>query len=372
MLKIQFHIALCLLGLVCAACQPKVSTSSTDNTTGFNIDIQDDTTHITIYSPWQRGQVMQQLSFSQPYERIVCTSATHMGFISELGMMDKVIGVCRPERVYNLSEEDREHITDIGDDMQPSMEKILMLNPDLVILYTYAQGDPIPAQVEALGVPILYCNEWTETTPLARAEWIRLFGAVFGCSTKADSIYASVRDAYAQLKGNEAMRLKGNSEYNSEREALNHSEQPAGLQNARKASIMSGMSWRGTWYVPAGGTYMGCLFRDAGAQYKYEDDPSTSSLPLTMEQAIQDFAQTDVWVGCEANSLAELSSIDQKHTWFKAYQTGQVYNFRRRALPSGANDFWESATVHPERVLQDLQKVLRGDTTGLYYTMPLR
>ena len=117
---------------------------------------------------------------------------------------------------------------------------------------------------------------------------------------------------------------------------------------------------------------MGNLFRDAGAQYKYEDDPSTSSIPLTMEQAIQDFAHADVWVGCEANSLTELVEIDNKHTWFKTYQTGEVYNFRRRALPSGANDFWESATVHPERVLDDLQKVLRGDTTELYYMQQLR
>ena len=346
MLKIKLYIVLCLLGLVCVACQPTTNTSITDNTAGFTIDIHNDSTTITIYSPWQKGKVMQQLAFNQAYERIVCTSATHMGFISELGMMDKVVGVCRPNRVYNLSEEDRERITDIGDDMQPSMEKILLLNPDLVILYTYAQGDPIPAQVEALGIPILYCNEWTETTPLARAEWIRVFGAVFGCSTKADSIFASVRDAYAQLKV-DSLKFKGKS-------------------------LMSGMSWRGTWYVPAGGTFMGNLFRDAGAQYKYEDNPSTASIPLTMEHALQDFATTDIWVGCEANTLQELAAIDSKHTWFKAYQTRQVYNFRRRLLPSGANDFWESGTVHPERILSDLKKVLHGDTTHLYYISPLK
>ncbi len=344
----RIYFILCLLGLVCVACQPKSTSSVTDDTAGFTIDIQNDSTIITIYSPWQKEQVMQQLTIGNGLlaERVVCTSATHMGFISELGMMDKVVGVCRPERVYNLSKEERERITDIGDDMQPSMEQILLLNPDLVILYTYAQGDPIPAQVEALGIPILYCNEWTETTPLARAEWIRVFGAVFGCQTKADSVFASVRDAYAQLKV-DSLKFKGKS-------------------------IMSGMSWRGTWYVPAGGTFMGNLFRDAGAQYKYEDNPSTSSIPLTMEQAIQDFVQADVWVGCEANSLKELEAIDKKHTWFKAFQTKEVYNFRRRALPSGANDFWESATVHPERVLQDLQKVLRGDTTDLYYITLLK
>ena len=85
MLKIKFYIALCWFGLVCVACQPTTNTSITDNTAGFNIETQSDSTIITIYSPWQKGQVMQQLSFSQPYERIVCTSATHMGFISELG-----------------------------------------------------------------------------------------------------------------------------------------------------------------------------------------------------------------------------------------------------------------------------------------------
>ena len=343
----RLYFILCLLGLVCVACQPKGTSSIADNSASFSIDIQGDSTTITIYSPWQRGEVMQQLAFNQAYERIVCTSATHMGFISELGMTDKVVGVCRPDRIYNLSEEDRDRITDIGDDMQPSMEKILLLNPDLVILYTYAQGDPIPAQVEALGIPILYCNEWTETTPLARAEWIRLFGAVLGCLPKADSIYNAVCEAYNTTQHDTTL-------YNS------------------TPRIMSGMSWRGTWYVPAGGTFMGNLFRDAGAQYKYEDNPSTASIPLTMEHALQDFATADIWVGCEANTLKELAAIDSKHTWFKAYQTGQVYNFRRRLLPSGANDFWESGTVHPERILSDLKKVLHGDTTHLYYISPLK
>ena len=346
MLKIQFHIALCLLGLVCAACQPTVSSPASDDTAGFDIAQSGDTTHITIHSPWKQGQVMAQYAMTRPLERVICTSATHMGFMHELGLMDKVIGVCRPNRIYNLSDEQRKTMIDIGDDIQPNMEAILLAKPDAVIISTYAEGDQVPGQIEALGISVFYCNEWTETTPLKRAEWIRFFGAIFGCQSKADSIYASVRDAYAQLKV-DSLKFKGKS-------------------------IMSGMSWRGTWYVPTGGTFMGHLFRDAGAQYQYEDNPSTTSIPLTIEQALQDFAEADVWVGCEANSMAELSSIDQKHTWFKAYQTGQVYNFRRRTLASGANDFWESGTVHPERILQDLQKVQSGDTTGLYYTMQLR
>lgn len=318
-MKSKSYIFIALL-LLCISCQPTADTKS--HSVGFDISQSGDTTHITVYSPWQQGQIMATHTLTKPLERVICFSATHIGFIHELGMMDKVVGVPRPDRVYSFTAEDRLRIKDLGDDLQPNLEAILLTQPDAVIISTYSEGDELPRRLEALGIPIFYCNEWTETTPLARAEWIRFFGACLGCQPKADSIYNAVSEEYR-------LKVKG--------------------ERLEAQSIMSGMSFRGTWYVPAGGTFMGNLFHDAGAQYRYANNPSTASIPLTMEQALQDFAETDVWVGCNAYSLAELKSIDEKHTWFKAYQTGQIYNFYRRTLPSGANDFWESGTVHPER-----------------------
>ncbi len=341
-MKSKSYIFIALL-LLCVSCQPTADTKS--HSVGFDISQSGDTTHITVYSPWQQGQIMATHTLTKPLERVVCFSATHIGFIHELGMMDKVVGVPRPDRVYSFTAEDRLRIKDLGDDLQPNLEAILLTQPDAVIISTYSEGDELPRRLEALGIPVFYCNEWTETTPLARAEWIRFFGACLGCQPKADSIYNAVSEEYR-------LKVKG--------------------ERLEAQSIMSGMSFRGTWYVPAGGTFMGNLFHDAGAQYRYADNPSTASIPLTMEQALQDFAETDVWVGCNAYSLAELKSIDEKHTWFKAYQTGQIYNFYRRTLPSGANDFWESGTVHPERILHDLQHILQGDTSTLYYAAPLR
>lgn len=345
----RLYFILCLLGLVCVACQPKANTPAANETTGFSINHQDDSTFITIYSPWQKGHVLQQLAIgNEPLaERVVCTSATHMGFIHELGMKDKVIGVSRPDRIYNLTTDERQRIVDIGDDFQPNMEALLLCKPDLVIISSYMEGDALPQQIQAFGIPVLYCNEWMETTPLARAEWIRVFGAIFGCQPKADSIYNAVCKAY------------------------NTTQHDTTLHNSTPR-IMSGMSWRGTWYVPAGGSFMGTLFKDAGAAYRYANNPSTSSIPLNPEQVIQDFADADVWVGADVRTLAELKAMDTKHTWFSAYQTGQVYHYLKRTLPSGANDFWESGVVHPERILQDLKNVLRGDTTHLYYIAPLK
>lgn len=344
----RIYFILCLLGLVCIACQPTASTSTSDSATGFDIDIQGDSIAVTIYSPWQEGLVLSTTYCQQSttnYERIICTSATHIGFIHELGMKDKVVGASRPDRIYNLMEEERLRIVDIGDDFQPNIEALLLCKPDLVIISSYVEGDALPQQIQAFGIPVIYCNEWTETTPLARAEWIRVFGAVLGCLPKADSVFASVKDAYELSKV----------------DSLTFNDR----------SLMSGMSWRGTWYVPAGGTFMGKLFKDAGAAYRYANNPATSSIPLNIEQVIQEFADADVWVGADVRTFAELKAMDAKHTWFQAYQTGQVYHYLKRSLPSGANDFWESGVVHPERILQDMQKVLQGDTTNLFYMSPL-
>jgi len=304
---------------------------------------------VTVYSPWEEGKVMSQVQcprYTTKYQRIVCTSATHVGFLNELGMKDKIVGVCTPSLIYSLTEEERQHIIDIGTDIQLNMEALLMCQPDVVIMSTYAQQDDRAKQIEALGIPVFYCHEWMESSPLARAEWIRVFGALTGCIDKADAIFNSVRQDYISYR------------------------QSADKSSSR--SIMSGMSFRGTWYVPAGGTFMGTLFRDAGAEYKFVNDPSTSSLPLSMEQSIEAFSETDIWVGCDARSLQELAAIDQKHTWFRSYQNGEVYNFLRRTTSSGANDFWESGVVHPERILHDLQQVLTGKKTDLYYMMQLK
>ena len=158
-MKSKSYIFIALL-LLCVSCQPTADTKS--HSVGFDISQSGDTTHI--------------------------------GFIHELGMMDKVVGVPRPDRVYSFTAEDRLRIKDLGDDLQPNLEAILLTQPDAVIISTYSEGDELPRRLEALGIPIFYCNEWTETTPLARAEWIRFFGACLGCQPKADSIYNAVSE----------------------------------------------------------------------------------------------------------------------------------------------------------------------------------
>ena len=265
-----------------------------------------------------------------PLRRIATTSATHIGFLQALGRTDRIVAIATPHLVYNLP---TQPITDIGEDINLRIEPLLLSHPDALFISAYGQNMQSLGHVTEAGVPVVYFTEWREASPLARMAWVRFMGLLMGETDRADSLIAAVSEAYRQ------------------------EVEQAALVSCRR-SIMSGASFRGTWYVPSGHTYMGQLFRDAGADYVYADNTSDSSIPLTMEQALQVFSHADVWVGCNARSLQELRQLDEKQSWLPPYKTGEVYNFYHRQNATGGNDFWETGVVHPEYILRDLRWAL--------------
>ena len=347
-----FGLLVCFFAVSCSMKQPYSAESESNRfAKGFTISHNEDFTTIVAYSPWQEGDVLARyylvksdsisvprdgIKLLVPLRRLTITSCTHIGFLKELGELDAVYGICSPEIVYNrevFTPSDGHEVMHVGDAMTPDVERIVRTAPDAVMVSTYAQGDVATEKLRTLGLPVIYNNEWTENDPLARAEWIRFVGAFFDCLPKADSIFDEVVASYNGLK-----------------------KLTADLQGRR--TIMSGNNFRGTWYMPAGSTYMGQLFHDAGADYFYANDTSHFSIPLGIETVIHNFSDADVWVGCPARSLAELAQMDEKHTWFKSYKHGEVYNFARRTTETGGNDFWETGVAHPDYILSDLIKIL--------------
>ncbi len=322
-----------------AACRPVVREAAprpgNAYATGFELRDSADCCIAVVWSPWESEKELARYVIREPMRRLAVSSCTHVGFLDAVGCTDCLAAVCNRELVYAPLPDG---IVDLGDAMSPNCEKLLASNPDAVLVSLYAQADPLPARLRKLGVPAVYVNEWMEHTPLARAEWVRFVGALTGQRAEADSLFAAVADRYHRLS---VLAQSGR----------------------QRRSVMSGQSFRGTWYVPGGKTFMGRLFRDAGAAYRYADsDDDEESIPLTMEQALRAFADNaDVWVGVNARTRDELRAADAKHTWFKPYRTGEAYHFMRRSTPQGANDFWERGVVRPDEVLADLIIVLYPD-----------
>ena len=303
--------------------------------TGFCLHETDTGVVVEVFQPYQR------ICVKEPMKRLGTMSTVQVGFLYALDAMESLAAVCNPELIYTPVKGDE---IDLGDSMKPSAERTLQAGLDVLLAVNYGQYDNLEAtRLEKLGVFTLYINEWQEHSPLARAEWIRVLGALTGKLHQADSIFNEVESKYLSLSAQRSVSPKDGLYSNSE-----------------SVSIMSGNNFRGTWYVPSGKNYLAYLFKDAGAQYPFYDDERETSIPLTVEETLRYFHDADVWVGAGGNSLAELAEMDEKHTWFKAFQDGRVYNWRKQRLPNGANNFWERGVVHPEEMLEDVIHILNN------------
>ncbi len=321
---------------------------------GFAIKYFPDYKEVIVYSPWVKASVYARYYLVKdiktkiptdgtkvliPLKKLAATSVTHFEFLSLLGELQTITGVCSPKIIYNREINKRigeGKISDLGDAFNINVEKTLELNPSAVMMSGYNQNDPYALRVTQAGVPVLFNNEWMETSLLARAEWIKFVAAFYNKEKQADSIFSAVDTRYNEIK-TKAAEVKV------------------------KPNVMAGANFRGTWYMPAGHSYMGRLFVDAGANYFYSSDTTSGSLPLNVETVLKNFSQSDVWLNCSFNSIADLIKADSKHALFRPVKLNQVYNFNKRLLPSTANDFWESAVARPDLVLSDVIAILHPE-----------
>ena len=305
-------------------------------------------TELVVYNPWEEGRPVLQRYYlckkpntplpadgtrvQVPVKRVATGSCTHVGFMNALNALDALCAVTDKHLVYTpLSDE----VLNLGDCISPDVERFVAAAPDVVFMSAYSTNDAATTRLQKAGLTVVPVMEWVENDPLGRAEWVRFFGAFLDCADTAEVLFTKIQDHYTGMS--ELVERSG---------------------NAFTKSILSGGSFRGTWYVPSGATYMGRLFHDAGAKYAYADNQTNGSVPLGIEQVLQSFRDADVWVGAPATTMEELSEMDGKHTWFKAYETGNVYTFKARMTPTGGNDFWESGVTEPDIILQDLIYVL--------------
>ena len=315
---------------------------------GFDILYEDNYKTVVVYNPWTDGEIQQTyylvnndtvqtpsdgIKILIPIDNVVISSSTHVEFLNLLGELSTVKGVCTPHLIYNNTLRSRYtagQIQSLGDAHNVNLEQLLHLRPDVYFAASYNQQDEQAKRLQQSGVNLVFNNEWTEQSLLARAEWIKFVAAFYDKEAMADTIFTRIEYNYQAAK------------------AIAQSVE-------QKPTLMAGGNFKGTWYMPSGSSYMGRLFADAGADYFYKDETSTSaSLALNFETVLSNFHDADVWLNAPTTTLDALFQMDSRHRLFRSAREGRVYAFYRRTLPDGANDFWESAVARPDLVLKDL------------------
>lgn len=288
---------------------------------------------IETFQDFKKGVVVRT-----PLKRSLVYSAVHSSLVDELGAGDAVKGVCDPQYVRIASLRSRiesGEIADCGNSMAPDLERIMMLKPDAILLSPYENSTDYD-KLSKLNIPIVECADYMEVSPLARAEWMKFYGMLFGEDECADSLFRKLEREYLDLKD----RAKVASD---------------------RPQVLIDRLYGQTWYVPCGVSTMGTFIEDAGGCNPFDSFERSGSIGLPAEQILVDAGDAEVWLVRYSKptgrmSLAELSGEAPVYSRIKAFKTGGVYGCN-----TGEVHYYEEVPFHPQWLLADLISVIHPE-----------
>ena len=268
-----------------------------------------------------------------PLSKAVIYSSVHCSLLKDLGALNSIGGVCYLKyiKLPEIEEGCRNGtITDVGDGMNPNIERIIDLHPDAILLSPFENSGGY-GRVEKLNVPIIECADYMETSSLGRAEWMRFYGLLFGKKTEADAMFASVERSYKDLQ-----------------------ELVKPISFA--PSVMCDLKTSSTWYTPGGNSTIARLYADAGANYIFREDTHSGSLPYPFEVIFEKGQQTDFWLIRYNQPIdktyKELEKEFAPYAGFRAFKERNIYGCNTNRVP-----FYEETPFHPDWLLKDLIKI---------------
>lgn len=272
-----------------------------------------------------------------PLERSLVYSAVHCGLVDELGKASAIVGVCDKQYIKLESIQNGLNdgtVADCGNSMNPNIEAIIQLNPEAILLSPY-QNSGDYGKLGKLGIPILQCADYMETSALGRAEWMRFYGLLFGRENQANTLFASTASRYNEL----VEKVKACT------------EKPVVLSDSRYGQV---------WYVPGCYSTVGRIYRDAAAINPFDYLENSGSSPLAPEQVLDKASQADIWLlkynQAEEKTLAELARDADINTQFKAFKEHNVWGCN-----TGSTNFYEEAPYHPDLFLEDLIRMFHPE-----------
>lgn len=275
-----------------------------------------------------------------PVERIVVTSTTHIPSLEMLGEIDALVGF--PSLDFISSEKTRIRISDgkvreLGQNENLNTEIAIDLSPDAIIGFAMDGNNPTFTTIQKAGIPVFYNSDWTEHTPLGKAEWIKFFGAFFDKEKEADSIFKEIE-----------------SEYLTAKEIASKAK--------TKPTVISGAMYKDVWYMPQGDSWAAKFIDDAHGEYLWKNSKGTGSLSLNLESVLEKGFQAEKWIGPgEFTDFETLKEASMAYSRFNAFKTKEVYTYNLKKGETGGSIYFELAPNRPDLVLKDFIKILHPE-----------
>ena len=120
----------------------------------------------------------------------------------------------------------------------------------------------------------------------------------------------------------------------------------------QRPTVFSDLAFNGQWYVPGGQSYIAQLFKDAGADYIWKDDPSTASFPLDSETILAKAQHADFWRVTNSLSVSmtyeSLKRENAVYALFDAYKNHHIL-----VCDIQETGYFEKSQIEPDVLLAD-------------------
>ena len=326
----------------------------------FTLNSKNSWTEVKIINPWQGATNVNQVYYLVkrgyklpegidsgavifvPLKKIVCMSTTHIAMISALGEEKSIVGMSGTNFIYSpdlLKNVDKGLISDVGYEANLNKELILKISPDLIMIYGIgSESAGYVGKLKELGTKVIINADYLETDPLSRAEWIKLFGALYCKEKLADSIFKSEVEEYTKLKSYIDQNIRN------------------------RPTVLLGLPYRDTWYISPGNSFISKLISDAGGDYLWKDTESSVSMPYGIENVYIKGMKADFWLNIgSVSSRIEIANADQRLDDLPCFKNDNLFNNNNRVTVNGGNDFWESGSLYPHLILKDIATILHPE-----------
>lgn len=316
---------------------------------GFQVVKTEDYTHVTVRNPWDTTTILQSYILVSngeklpdqlpkghvikvPISEAAITSSIQASVLERLDALNIITGVCEPEYIKSQYIQDklsRNEIVNLGMASSPNTESLILISPDVVF------SDPVTGQsqanIERTRIPIIQTPDYTEPHPLGRAEWIRFYSLFLGKETLGDSLFSETAKKYNEIKDKIS-----SAEY--------------------KPTVFTDIRYQGSWNMAGGKSFLATLYKDAGADYIWSDNESTTFIPLSFEAVLEKAGNADIWIiRYNADQPMTYNSLEKEykpHSYFKAFKEKHIYGCNARYA-----NYFEDLPIHPDYILQDLAYV---------------
>jgi len=333
--------------------------------TKFSISKKGDITCIKVLSPWK--DLKKNFSYAlipkskkklipidhslynavvyTPIQNIVVTSTSHIPFLERLGVISSLKGFPTPNYISSTKARNMINkglIKDLGQNNQMNLEVLLDLEPELVMGFSVDQYNVEYKKIEQFNIPLVYNGDWTEKTPLGRAEWIKFFAPFFQKEELGNKIFNEIEQNYLNAK-----KLAQNTKQNP--------------------TVLSGDMYQNVWYLPGGKSFQAQLLKDAHAEYLWSDTEETGSLALSLESVMDKALKANYWIGPVSHkSYQSVKNSSQHYTYFSAYKNKKVFSVANTVGETGGSLYYELGPLQPDVVLKDLIKALHPEVLPNY------